>query len=104
MKIIKKQLRRIIREEKQKLLNEVARNYSGVSEEHFVNALANTWDAIRADVLPMMGGTMHYIEIGEEVMAMMHAYEREMGELFDRLSEEEQDELFKKAFGPGSSY
>ena len=89
MKITKRQLRRIIREATEK-------TYLGVPEEHILNALHNTWSVVRVDVPG--SGRMKWDEIGEEVMAMMPAYESEMADIFNKLSFDEQNKLLKKAF------
>lgn len=89
MKITKSRLKRIIREAMEK-------TYLGVPEEHILNALWITWDRVRADVPGIVGAPWDVI--GDEVMASIPTIDPEMADLFFRLSEDEQDELLKRAF------
>jgi hypothetical protein len=85
MKITKRQLRRIIKEERQRLLE----------DKEILDALVDTWSKVRLDAPP--GLTPE--EQGEEAAAELFTYHPEVTDRWDALSLDQQDDLIRQAFG-----
>lgn len=103
MKITKRQLRRIIKEELNILLEMggYAGHHTGNNLEGRLNSV---WDIVRADTLSALGGQASWEEISEEVMASGYSVDPDLMEKINQLSSRDQDKLFKKTFAPGSTW
>ena len=88
MKITKRQLRKIIREE--------FSTAHGLNDDSIINALRDTWDAVRMDV-GISNPTPE--EMGDEAMAMIRTYHPREADILHSKSNTEIDELLWKAFG-----
>ena len=98
MRISKRQLRRIIKEELD----------TGRGQPNITNTLESrllrVWDIVRADTLEALGGQATWEEIADEVMATAYPVDPDLVETINRLSSDKQDALFQKVFGAGSTW
>jgi hypothetical protein len=92
MRITKRQLRRIIKEA-------LSSDAAGLEDR-----LLKVWDVVRADTLDALGGRATWDEIAEEVMASGYSVDPGLVEEINLLPFPEQQKLFQKAFGAGSTY
>jgi hypothetical protein len=100
MKITKRQLRRIIKEE----LGTDRGNYQPNITNTLESRLLAVWDVIRADTLEALGGRAKWDEIADEVLSSGYAVDPDLIETINRLSPDKQDALFQKVFGAGSRW
>jgi len=92
MRITKRQLKRIILEA------------LGQYEDDLEGRLMKVWDIVRADTLESLGGQANWEEIAEEVMASGYSIDPDLIETINLLSWDDQNKLFQKAFGKGSTW
>ena len=91
MKITKRQLRRIIKEELMQ----------SVTDDEFAEGLRRTWDAVRIDV-GISNPTWE--DKADEAMAMFGTYEPQLANQFNALPFKDQEALLKMAFDSRGGY
>tara|TARA_R110000824_G_C15115786_1_gene667567 strand:- start:452 stop:775 length:324 start_codon:yes stop_codon:yes gene_type:complete len=107
MKITKRHLRRIIKEAIAPNIPDVVGAVTGVYGEknrHLADRLNKVWDVVRADTLDVLGGEATWEEITDEVLASGYSIDPWLFDEINLLPFEEQQKLYRRAFGSGSRY
>ena len=114
MKITKRQLRRIIKEEVAQLRETdgwYSEEYETMADRKYADRpddlearLNAVWGNVGADTMDALGGQASWEEIAEEVMASGYSIDPDLIETINLLPFEEQQRLFQRVFGKGRRY
>ena len=114
MRVTRRQLRRIIKEEVAQLRETdgwYSEEYETMADRKYADRpddlearLNAVWDKVGADTMDALGGQATWEDIADEVMASGYSIDPDLIESINLLPFEEQQRLFQRTFGAGRRY